>query len=445
MPRIGYAAPVLAIAILILVVLINGVLALSEIALVSSRRVRLEQAAEGGSRGARAALKLADSPTRLLSTVQVGITLIGIFAGAFGEASLAADLGTWIETLSPRLDGYGREIATVIVVLGITYISLVFGELVPKRLAMTNPERFAAIVAAPMALLAIVTAPVVAFLSFSTDLILRIFGAGTGTTQESVTQEEVSAMITKGTEAGVFEEAEQKIVARVFELGDRLAGELMVPRNEIVWLDADASAERMRVVIATESHSHFPVCRGGLDNLIGVVHVKDMVKSGLISDSVDLVSLARPPVFTPETTPALALLDLFRASNSHLAFVVDEHGALEGLVTLNDLVVQIIGDVARAGQPPEEEMAVRREDGTWLLDGMIGNDSLAELLDEDLKEDGTRTLGGFVMARLGHIPRVGEAFEWRGHRFEVMDMDRHRVDKVLLTLRRDPGPAPEDG
>lgn len=433
----------MAIFILILVVLLNGLLAMAEIALVSARRVRLEQAAKDGSRGAKAALALADAPTRFLSTVQVGITLIGIFAGAFGEASLAAVLGDWIERVWPVMKGHGRKASTVIVVLGIGYVSLVFGELVPKRLAMRRPEALASLVAIPMTWVALAVRPVVALLTVSTSLILRLMGIRDDEAHDPVTQEEVSALISKGTEAGIFEEAEGKIVSRVFDLADRRAVELMIPRNEIVWLDAAATSERIRVVIATESHSHFPVGRGGLDDLVGVVHVKDLVKNGLITERVDLAALARDPVFVPETTPALDLLDIFKAGGTHLAFVVDEHGALEGLVTLNDIVTEIVGEVARAGEPIEEEMSFRREDGSWLMDGRLGIEDAGRILGEDLDAPGVRTLGGFVMVRMGRIPRSGEKFTWHGHTFEVIDMDRQRVDKVLVTPRPSPDLPPD--
>jgi putative hemolysin len=309
---------------------------------------------------------------------------------------------------------------------------------------MHSPERIASFLAAPMSALARAASPLVKLLSASTDGLLRLFGVSPISTDQ-VTEEEVRAMVEQGAESGVFEETEQKIVERVFRLSDRVVGELMVPRTEIDWLPADASPDRVRVAVATSPHSHFPVCKGGLDGLIGVVHVKDLVKSGLLTERVDLAELIQPPLYVPESLAALRALETFREARTHLAFVTDEYGGLVGLITLNDLVESIVGEVTSVSEG-EEPMTVRRADGSWLLDGLLPVDHLRELMEVRKlpKEDEAEyaTVGGLVMAYLGRIPRAGDRFEWDRFTFEVMDMDRQRVDKVLLSFRPEPG-APQ--
>lgn len=424
------------IAILLLLIVLNGVFAMSEMAVVASRRARLSGQATGGHKGAAAALALAESPTRFLSTVQIGITLIGILAGAFGEAALAKDLAGFLRRFA-WLAGSADLLATVLVVLCITYLSLVLGELVPKRLALSRPERIASAVAIPMGWLARIASPVVTLLSFSTDLIVRTFRAGAAE-QESVTQEEIEAMLVQGAATGVLEPQEHKIVERVFRLADQRLSSVMTPRTDIVWLDADASPERVRIVIATESHSHFPVCEGSLDKLLGVVHVKDLVKNGLVTGSVELRPLVRPPLFLPESSSALNALELFRVQRTHVAFVLDEYGALEGLVTLGDIMEGIVGEMVRTGEESDPQ-AVQRDEHSWLLDGMLGIDELREIMGVSelpkQQETSYQTVSGLVMVMLGRIPSAGESFTWRNFHFEVVDMDRQRVDKVLLTIK----------
>lgn len=434
----------MAILILLVLIALNAVLVMSELAVVSARKVRLEQAAAKGSRGAKIALTLAASPTRFLSTVQGGITLIAIVSGAFGEAALSEHFTKAVEKV-PWLGDHSHAIATVLVVLIITYLSLVIGELVPKRLALNAPERIATTVAPPMQALSRIFGPVVHFLSFSTDLILRIFpkkaeGA------EIVTEEEIRGLIEQGTEAGVFNEQERELVDRVFRLGDQRVASLMVSRRDIVWLEADSSVDRIRLAVATSSHSHFPVCRGGLDHLIGVVHLKDMIQSGLLTQRIDLRILARKPLFVPEAMPVLKLIDEFRRSQQHIAFILDEYGVLAGLVTLNDVVQGMLGQIGRAGEDADPS-AVQREDGSWLLDGSLPVEELRELMEADSlpHEDRTsfQTLGGFVMTYLGRVPRTGDSFAYDRFKFEVVDMDRHRVDKVMLSFTGPKSPSDE--
>lgn len=436
------------VATLVLLIVCSSLFTAAEMSLVSSRRSRLESARERGAAGARAALGLLDTPTRLFSTVQIGNTLITVLIGALGESAAAG-------TITPLIAAQGvpettaRHASLGVTVVAVTFFTIIFGELVPKRVAQSAPERVASILSPPMTLVATVAAPAVWLLSHLTDLVLAALRVRPRAEHEGA-EDEVRSLMRAGARGGLFHESERQIVERVFALSDRTVKSIMVPRTDIDWLPADASVHRVRVEVATTSHSHFPVCRTGLDDLIGVVHVKDLVKSGLISDDVKLTELARKPVFVPESLPALKLLDLFRQRNERVAFVLDEYGVLEGLVTLNDVVEAIVGDTAAAGDAEPEPMVVRREDGSMLLDGMLpvgelrrlmfGEHSSAALPKED--EAAFETLGGFVLAYLGRIPATGDTFAFDRFRFEVVDMDRHRIDKVLLTVR-EAAPAEE--
>jgi putative hemolysin len=425
------------ILILILLIALNGVFAMSEIAIVSSRRVRLEYAADRGSRGAAAALLLAASPTRFLSAIQVGITLIVIVSGAFGEAALADDLRALVERW-PTLAPYGGLIATTIVVLGITYLSVVIGELVPKRLALHAPEKVAAIIAPPMTLLARIASPFVGLLSGSTEFFLKLIGIKAEDKEAEITAEDIRGMIEQATQTGVFLQKEQELVERIFRLGDQRVSALMVPRGDIVWLESDWPVERIRVAVAAESHSHFPVARKGLETLLGVVHLKDMVKAGLLQNRIDLKVLARQPMYVPESMPALRLLEEFRKGQTHIAFVLDEYGVLAGLITLNDLVESLLGHMSRAGEE-SEPLVIKRADGSYLLDGALPIGELKSLMELDElpheKRTTFNTLAGFIMTHLGRVPHSGDSFAWDRYRFEVVDMDRHRIDKVLLNFK----------
>lgn len=418
---------------ILVLIIVNGVFSMSEMAIVSARKVRLQHQANQGDTKARAALELAEAPNRFLSTVQVGISLIGILTGAFGGATLADKLASYLR-LIPGLAAYSHPIAFAIVVLTITYLSLIIGELVPKRLALNNPERIAANVAIPMRMVEAIASPVVHLLSASTDLVLRVLGIGPST-EPQVTEEEIKVLIEQGTEAGTFEEAEQDMLERVFRLGDRPVNALMTPRPDIVWLDLEDSAEENRQKMMESAHSRFPVCQGGLDNVLGVLHVTDLLGRSLSGQALDLTVSLRQPVFVPESTRGLKVLELFKKTGIHMALVVDEYGVVQGVVTLNDILVEIVGDVSSADEL-ENPQAVQREDGSWLLDGMLPVDEFFELFDIDELRGEHRgsyqTLGGFVMTHLGRIPAAAEHFEWEGMRFEVMDMDGNRVDKVLV-------------
>jgi len=428
--------PVVILEFLIIfsLLLANGVFAMSEIAIVSARRARLQHLANRGDRRAEAALALAESPNRFLSTVQVGITLIGIVAGVFGGATLSQTLATSLQPV-PFLAPYADAIALVTVVVGITYLSLVVGELVPKRLALHHPEHIAMMVARPMLCLESAAFPIVTFLSTSTEVILRLFGIEHSEAEPSISEEEIKVMIQQATKAGTFEEVEQAMVERVFRLGDMRVSSLMTPRPDIVWLDLEDSAEENHRKLFESPHTRFPVCQGGLDHLLGVVQVNDLLRRGLAGQPIELTSVLRQPVYVPESTRGLKVMELFKQASTHIALVVDEYGVIQGLVTLNDILEAIIGDIPSVGTP-EEPDAVQREDGSWLLDGMMAIEDFRELfLLSELpgeQRGNFHTLGGFVITHLGRIPMAADYFEWDNFRFEVADMDGNRVDKVLM-------------
>ncbi|MHC5725611.1 MAG: hemolysin family protein [Nostoc sp.] len=421
------------ILIILVLIIANGMFSMSEMAIVSARKVRLQQLANQGDAKARVALKLAESPNHFLSTVQVGISLIGILTGAFGGATIANRLAIYIKFV-PLLAPYSEPISFGIAVLLITYFSLIVGELVPKRLALNNPEKIASIVAIPMQALAAIASPVVFLLSASTDLILRLLGI-TASTEPQVTEEEIKILIEQGTEAGTFEEAEQDMVERVFRLGDRPVSYLMTPRPDIVWLDLDDSAEENRQKMVNSAYSRYPISQGGLDNVLGVIPVTDLLARSFRGEPLDLTVGLRQPVFVPESTRGLKVLELFKQTITHMALVVDEYGVIQGLVTLNDIMSEIVGDVPSTdGQ--DQPQAVQREDGSWLLDGMLPVEEFLELFGmEEWQPDergSYQTLGGFVITNLGRIPAAADYFEWQSMRIEVMDMDGNRVDKVLV-------------
>lgn len=428
----GVAVEVIIILVLILA---NGLLAMAEIAIISARKARLLQRAEEGDQKSQAALDLSSAPADFLSTVQIGITLIGVLAGAFGGATIADQISTWLSRV-PALAPYSGAIGVAIVVIVITYFTLVLGELVPKRLALSNPERVAASVAIPMHRLSRLASPLVALLSKSSNLALRLLGVRPST-DPPVTEEEIKVMIEQGTEAGVFAEVEQDMVEAIFRLGDRRVGTIMTPRTEIIWINMDESIEEIQRKLLGSAYSRFPVARGGLDQVVGLVQAKDFLAGCVMGKPLNLEAVLSQPLYIPETMPALKVLELFRESRVHIALVIDEFGGLQGLVTLFDILESIVGDIPDAGEAFEPEV-VQRDDGTWLVDGRLPVDEFKELFNlSDLPDEERgyyQTIGGFVMSQLGRVPESGDYFDWSTIRFEVVDMDGMRVDKVLLTI-----------
>ncbi len=420
------------ILIVFLLIFVNSIFVMSELAIVSARKARLQQLVNRGSKKARIALKLASSPNQFLATVQIGITMLTIISGAFGESVIAKRIFSIIEFI-PGISSYSEVIASVIAVIIITYFTLVLGELVPKRIALNHPEPIANLVAIPMQMLAKFTSPVVCILSVSTDAVLRSLGV-TSSTEPQVTEEEIKVLIEQGTEEGTFEEAEQDMVERVFRLGDIPVSAMMTPRPDIEWLDLEDDITQNRRKIIDNGYSRYPVCQEELDNVLGIIPVTDLLARSLCGEEIDLTVGLRQALFVPENTRGLKVLELFKQTGTHMALVVDEYGVIQGLVTLNDVMVEIVGDVPAFDD--DEPQAVQRDDGTWLLDGMLSIDDFCELfnIQEFSPEDrgSYQTLGGFVMTQLGRIPVATDNFEWEGMRFEVVDMDGNRVDKILL-------------
>lgn len=426
------------IAFLFGLILLNGVFAMSEIALVTARRGRLQTMMDRGDAGAAAALALNEDPTRFLSTIQVGITTIGILSGIVGEAALAAPLGEWLITLGVESE-HAELGATALVVVVVTYFAIVLGELVPKRLGQMAAERVARRVARPVGWLAVAAKPFVRLLSRSTDLLLRIVGVR-NTTANAVTEEEIHQLIKEGSESGVIDEQERAMVRNVFRLDDRQIASLMTPRSDIVYLDLeDSREENLRKVLESE-RSRFPVCRGGLREVIGIATARRLLHQTIRSEPVDISTALDPAVYVPESLTGMELLENFRSSTGHLALVVDEYGEVQGLVTLQDLFESIAGEF----KPPrgEDAWAVQRADGSWLLDGLIPIPELKDRLgfssapEEELGR--YNTLAGMLMLLLGRVPSVSDAVAWQGWQFEIVDMDGHRIDKVLAVVLPQP-------
>jgi putative hemolysin len=433
------------LVVIVFLILANGLLSLSEMAIVASRRARLQRKADTGDKKAQQALTLAQDPADFLSTVQIGITTIGVLAGVFGGKTIASSIQAWLnqfEVLAP----YSNGISVAIVVLLITYFTLVFGELAPKRLALNNPERIARRIAQPMRGLARLFSPIVRLLSFSTNAVLRLLGVRPSS-DPPVTEEELKVLMEQGTRAGVFEEAEQDMVEGVLELADRRVDALMTPRTEIIWLDLDDSLEVNREKVVHSPHSRLPVAEGNLDNVLGIVHARDLLSRALNGEPLDLRACLTHPLYIPESMHALETLELFRQSGTHLAMVIDEFGGLQGLITYYDILEAIVGDMPALGEPSDPRM-VKREDGSYLIDGKLPIDEFKDFFEiQALPEEDNgyyQTMGGFMMTHLGRIPKVTDHFEWGGMRYEIVDMDGLRVDKILLTPHVSEGQLPDD-
>ena len=427
------------IVVIILLIILNGIFAMAEIAIVSARKSRLKNLASEGSKSAQSALDLATSPNRFLSTVQIGITLIGILAGVFAGEAIIDPLSTEISQIS-LLEPYSGAIALGIVVVVITYLSLIIGELVPKRIALNSPEKIASLLARPMNILSALTAPLVSVLTVSTDWVLKILGIRQTTEEIPVSEEEIKMLIREGARVGVFKIVEKDIVERTLRLGDKRVNALMTPRKEIIWLDIDSSFRTIRNRIGKRSYSYFPVCRDTLDKVVGIVRTEDLLAHYLIEEKIDLKKFLHKPLFIPETMGGLEVLELFKKTGVHTALVVDEYGNIQGILTLTDVLEAIVGDMPAVHELEERDI-VKRDDSSWLVDGLVPIDEFKTYFHVK-KLPGERTgnfhtIGGFVMYKIGRIPVSGDDFVLESFRFEIMDMDGNRVDKILISQTKE--------
>lgn len=425
------------IFIVLLLILFNGILAMAELAIASSRKSKLKQQANDGNKNAQAVLDLANSPNRFLSTVQIGITLIGIFAGAFGGATIAEQLAEQLVRI-PQIAMYSEALALAIVVTCITYLSLIIGELVPKRLALAHPERIAKALARPMNILSIISAPLVSLLSFSTDAILKLLRVKPNK-EPMVSEEEVQMLLHEGTQVGVFDIAEKDIVERTLKLGDKRIPTLMTSRKEITWFDIDSAFKTIRKKIIDSPYAYYPVCRNNLDKVLGVVRAEDMLRTFLADEKLDLKKFLIKPLFIPESMDVLQVLEMFKKTGVHTAIVIDEFGNVQGLLALNDILEAIVGDIPTINEMEEEEI-MKRDENSWFVDGLVSIDEFKEyFIVKKLPDERSgvfHTLGGFVMHNLGKIPSTGDTFDWGNFHFEILDMDGNRVDKVLVTKNK---------
>jgi putative hemolysin len=442
---------VIAIEVIVILVLLllNGIFAMSEMAVVSARKVRLERRAEGGDHGARAALRLVEDPTRFLSSVQVGITLIGVLSGAFGGATIAEELAARLERI-PALAEYADAIALAIVVTAITYMSLVIGELVPKRIALRMPEAVASRLARPVSIISRIFTPLVAVLTVSTNVLLRLLQVRSPDGPR-VTEEEIRALVEEAAESGVVQPAEHQIVESAFRLGDRTVASIMTPRPDVDWIDAAGSPDTIRARLAT-GRTRYLLCEGSVDEVLGVVHTEELLAKAISGRTIEIPADLREtlwkPMFVPDSMPVFALLEEFRRTREQVAVALDEFGGVQGVVTLDDILDALVGDLT-AHDEEKDPLVVRRDDGNWLVAGNAPVDQVESRLGlEPLPHDqrrGFRTAAGFVLTRLGRVPKIGESVYWSGARFEVVKLDGRRIDRLLVTWpqnRRSPtGPA----
>jgi putative hemolysin len=423
---------ILEIIVIIFLIILNGILAMSELAIVSSRKTKLQQMANDGKKHSNTVIELTNNPNQFLSTIQIGITLIGILAGAFGGATLAEPLSKYLTFLGH----YANGISMIIMVVIITYLSLVIGELVPKRVALNNPENIAVKLAKYMKILSRICGPLVTVLSKSTNFILRILGEEKK--EESVvTEDEIKMLIEEGIEDGTIEKEEEDIIKRVFRLDNQKVDMLMTPKTDIIWIDLEEDIAESKNKIIESERSIFPVANGDLDNLLGVVQTKDILSSLFKEENFDIEKYLKKPLIVPENLPSLDLLRLFKENLKyvHIALVVDEYGGVEGLITLNDVLEGIVGDIPGIDEM-DEPSAIERKDGSWLIDSGYSIDRFKELFDieelNDEKEGNFATIAGFILSYLNKIPETGEEFSWENFDFEIVDMDGHHIDKVLV-------------
>ena len=422
------------VALVFFLIVLNALFAMSEMALTASRKARLQVMIEAGESGAQAAMDLHDNPTKFLSVVQIGITSIGVLNGIVGDAAFSAPFAHWLHEQFGIKERIADVSATAMVVVVITFLTIIFGELVPKRIGQTHPESVARLVSRPMEWLSLIGRPFVKLLTFSTNATLQLMGFKDGPAR-SVTEEEINASLEEGLDAGVIEAQEHQMVRNVFRLDDRLVGSMMIPRAEIVWLDAAGSADDVLKVIADEEHSRYPVCRNGLGDVLGIISAQTLLQQVIGGKPLNLSEGLQPSVFVPETLSGMELLEHFRASSAQLVFVVDEYGEVQGMITVRDVLEAITGEFTTPNDG--NSWAVQREDGSWLFDGLIPVPELKDRLElkELPEEDRGRynTLAGMVMLLLGSLPRTADSVEWEGWRFEVVDLDGKRVDKVLAS------------
>ncbi|MDP2216997.1 MAG: hemolysin family protein [Methanolobus sp.] len=421
------------IVIVALLILLNGIFAMSEFALVSSKKARLKQLAEEGDTGAAAALELSTEITSFLSTIQIGITLIGILAGAFGGATIAEGLAGYFRQF-PALAPYSNALSIILVVLVITYLTLIFGELVPKRIALNKAEAIASKVAKPMLLLSIIAKPLVVVLTVSTEAVLRVMKIKK-TNEPPVTEEEIKTMLEEGTQAGVFEMAELSMIEGVLEIGDLRVESLMTHQNDVIALDLNDSDDENLQKMIRSGRSYFPAYEKNPDNIVGIVSVKHVLANIVESGTADIRASIIKPLFLPAALPILKLLEILKELGVHIALITDEYGSIQGLITLHDILEAIVGDVRSLGEPLEMPV-VLREDGSWLIDGDTSIEELKDVLSLDSfpqEERGYyRTIAGFIMFILQYIPKTGDHIEFKGLRYEVVDMDGNKIDKVLV-------------
>ena len=438
------SAAVAELLIVFALILLNGFFAMSEMSVMTSRKSRLKQLAQASKRAARA-LALSEKPENFLSTVQIGITLIGILTGLFGGEAIGLAIGDWLDDVFPALGQYAAGIGKLLAVALITYFTLIFGELVPKRLAITAPEKISGFVALPMGLLARAAFPFVWLLSQSTRLVLRMLGLGKDQVS-TVSEEEIRMLVAEGHEQGVIDAHERDMVNRVIRLGDRTADSMMTPRNRIAWLDVNAPLEENLETMREHQYSRYPVYRGGDQDVVGILEIKSLLRDpGRPLTEQSLLEHVRPPLFVSDSTHATKLLEIFREEQQSMALVVDEYGDIQGLVTVSDLMGAIVGRLQAVENNDGDALVVARDDGSLLVDGALPTDDLRELMEgaplPDMGDADYHTLAGLCIAHFGRIPLVGEYFDWAGWRIEVVDLDGARIDKLLLR-RLEPG---EDG
>ena len=430
------------IIMLFVLILINGLFSMTEMAVVSSRRARLQTALDDGDRRAKTVLDLLDNSNDFFSTIQIAITLIGVITGAIGARTFSGYLADLLVKVS-WLKGIAQPLSVLLISCLITYFSLVIGELIPKRIATNNPEKIAMAMCGPIRVLSKIFLPVVRVLSFSTETGLKIIGIKE-TEESAVSEDEIKVMIEQGKQDGVFEENEQDIVESVFRLSDQTVDALMTPRTELDWIDLEEPVEESLKEIAASTYHYFPLVRGNPDNVLGVISSKALLDAYIRGDQIDLEKIAEPPLFVPESKPALSLLDDLKASESNFAVVLDEYGGFSGMITPYDLLNELVGDVTNIGdEPNDEEDILIRDDGSWSFDGMVDIEEFKETIGvrelPDESRIGYQTLAGFILSQTGSIPAAGYCFDWNGFHFEIVDMDGLRIDRVFVSrIEADP-------